>query len=383
MMRILVVHNQLWAHYKSNLFQEVYNTLCETGQGKGFKVAQIGLYEASRAKMVDNAGPVYEYPYEVLFQKSLDEVAFLPRLTRLFRIYNQFKPTVLNITGYFDWAQIVLMLYARITGVKVVLSSESSGNDKLRSAFKEKLKALLVNRANAFFCFGKTSVDYLLSLGVPEEKIAVRHGAVIDETVIFNAYSKAREMRKIDTLPGKSFIYVGRLAPEKNLLTLLKAFQESCSYATSDWRLTLVGDGPSRSELEEYVQSAGCSDRIHFTGGLPWYKVPEWLAKSDVLVLPSLSEPWGLVVNEAMVCGMPVIVSDRCGCAEDLVKNGKNGFIFDPTDGKQLQECMSFFILNPDRIPSFGKHSMELILPFNTRKIAREMVACYKSLTSG
>lgn len=375
-MRILVVHNQLWAHYKSKLFSEVYRSVKEKAPDSDFKVAQIALYEASRATMKDDDTIRYDYPYEVLFQRSLDQVGFKERLLSLFRFYHQYRPTILNITGYFDWAQVLLMIYARLRGVKVVLSSESSGGDKNRSAIKEKLKSWIVNWANAYFCFGQTSVDYLLSLGVSESKIGVRHAAIIDEAVILETYQQAK--LQIPTTHKRYFVYVGRLAPEKNLLLLLTAFA-TISKDRNDWGLLLVGDGPMRSELEGYVKEQNLQN-VTFTGGIPWYQVPKWLAKSDVLILPSLSEPWGLVVNEAMVCGMPVIVSDKCGCVNDLVHSGQNGFLFNPTSEKELGEKMQFFLENPEAILTMGQVSRETIQPFSSKLIAVQMVDVYQRL---
>ena len=141
-----------------------------------------------------------------------------------------------------------------------------------------------------------------------------------------------------------------------------------------------MGDGPARQKLELLSGTFFSDNRITFVGGFPWYKVPDWLAASDILVLPSKSEPWGLVVNEAMVCGMPVIVSEKCGCAEDLVINHQNGFTFDPDSQQELETAMLFFTQHPEKIASTGQESLKLIQPFSSKNVAREMVACYERL---
>ncbi|WP_247234960.1 glycosyltransferase family 4 protein [Telluribacter sp. SYSU D00476] len=382
-MRVLIIHNQLWAHYKSKLFSEIYNNLRANHPKADFKVVHIALHEASRAVMKDDESIRYEYPYEVLYQTSLDSVGFADRLKGLMKAYHAYKPTVLNITGYFDWAQILLMLYAKAQGVKIVLSSESSSMDRPRSGIKERLKALIVNSADAYFCFGSSSAEYLKTLGVPDSRIAVRQAAVIDEQVILNAYQRGTELRPmLPNLPRYHFVYVGRLAPEKNLLLLTKAFKEVKNTVAGavDWGLMFIGDGTEKNNLAEYVNQNEVSG-VTFTGGFPWHKVPEWLAQSTVLVLPSLSEPWGLVVNEAMVCGMPVIVSQKCGCADDLVKQGVNGHQFDPTNQAELEEIMSYYIKNPDKLKPMGEQSRAIIAPFSSTKIAREMVNTYRSLS--
>jgi glycosyltransferase involved in cell wall biosynthesis len=326
---------------------------------------------------------IYDYPYKVLFERSLDQVSFAERRQALFRIFNDYQPGVLNITGYFDWAQVLLMFYARWKGVKVVISSESSSADHNRSAWKEWIKKVIVGRANAFFCFGETSAKYLESLGVAKSAIRVKNAAVIDEQVIRNRYDETK--RELAASAGadpvsRKFVYVGRLAPEKNLTTLVWAFDNVVRQTGSDWKLLFVGDGPERANLDKLVTDSGIAAQVIFAGGSPWHQVPGWLAQSDVLVLPSKSEPWGLVVNEAMVCGMPVIVSQTCGCAPDLVRNGVNGFTFDYARQSDLEEHLSFFIRNPDRIAGMGQESVKLIAPFASGPVAAQMAAAYRDL---
>lgn len=381
-MRVLIVHNQLWAHYKSKLFSEIDQAIRERDPSDELLVAQIALYEASRKAMQGDASITYNYPYQVLFERSLDQVGFRERRKALLRVFQEYQPDVLNITGYFDWAQILLMFYARSKGIPVVLSSESSSADHQRSPWKERVKKLIVNRANAFFCFGKTSAEYLESLGVAPAAIRVRNAAVIDEQLIRQRFDDAKKAQlDANGQPvSRKFVYVGRLASEKNLGTLLRAFAHVAGRPGADWQLLLVGDGPERATLESLASELEISDRVLFAGGFPWYQVPGWLAQSDVLVLPSQSEPWGLVVNEAMVCGMPVIVSRTCGCVADLVKDHLNGFTFDHAKQQELEAHLWFFIQNPGRISEMGRESLKLVAPFASAPVAAQMADAYRSL---
>lgn len=379
-MRILIVHNQLWAHYKSVLFEAIQNTILDQSSSTTLLVAQIALYEKSRESMLGSTNlDEYEYPYKVLFNRSLDSVGTLERTTALFREFFMYKPDVLNITGYFDIAQVLLMMYARCVGVKVIISSESSIADKARSPFKEALKKLILGRANAFFCFGTSTVTYLRTLGIPSNKILVRKAAVVDNTRIRSRFLAATASTK--SAHTHNFIYVGRLAVEKNLQTLLSAYKDSLAMAhgSSTWGLILVGEGPERATLEAYVKEHSLTN-VSFVGGVPWQEVPKSLARASVLILPSYSEPWGLVVNEAMVCGMPVIVSENCGCVSDLVEPSGNGFIFDPTNKNALMEAMNYCINHPQELPKFGDRSREIIKSFSPQSVAIEMVKAYHQL---
>ncbi len=377
-MRVLIVHNQLWAHYKSKLFEEIHRNLSERYPRAVFRVVQIGLYESSRQNMQSDDTGVFNYPYQVLFRKSLDQISFTDRLKALLGAYREFRPDVLNITGYYDWAQIFLMLLAKAGGVKVVLSSESSAADHRRSPLREAVKRWVLNRVDAFFCFGTTSAEYLKRLGVPEKKIAVRNAAVIDDGRIREEFLRAaRKSRK----HSPAFIFVGRLAEEKNLKLLLGAYSKAKSQSSAPWGLILVGDGSMKSEITDYIEKEKL-DGVIVTGGVSWLEVPEWLSLADVLILPSYSEPWGLVVNEALVCGLPVIVSEKCGCAADLVEEGENGYLFDPYNTDELVAHMVRFMqMLPDRLRSYGAHGQAIVSKFAAGKVAAEMVNTYASLS--
>ncbi|ODS84694.1 MAG: hypothetical protein ABS46_02900 [Cytophagaceae bacterium SCN 52-12] len=377
-MRVLIVHNQLWAHYKSKLFEEIHRNLSERYPRAVFRVVQIGLYESSRRSMQSEDAGGYDYPYQLLFRESLDRISFPTRLKALLAAYREFRPDVLNITGYYDWAQILLMCLAKAGGVKVVLSSESSAADHNRSPLRETVKRWIVNRADAFFCFGTTSVEYLKRLGVPEKKITVRNAAVIDDRRIREEFLHARLTARKHS---PAFIFVGRLAEEKNLKLLLEAYRRAKSQSPVPWGLMLVGDGPMKNEITDYVEKERL-EGVTITGGVSWLEVPRWLSLADVLILPSYSEPWGLVVNEALVCGLPVIVSEKCGCAGDLVEAGKNGYLFDPYNADELAAHMVRFMeMPPEQLQSYGARGQAIVSKFAAGKVAAEMVNTYVSLS--
>lgn len=377
-MRVLIIHNQAWAHYKSVLFQEIDREFKNNYPDSELLVAHIALHEQSRAVMTDDETVIYDYPQRILFQRSLDSVSFSERLRALFKTFRDFKPDVLNINGWFDPAQVVLALYAKKLGVKLVISSESSQLDRPRKNFKESLKTRFLRRADAFFCFGKTSVEYLKSLSVSESLIPVKRAAVVDNERIARTFAEAA--RGAQERKHRNFIYVGRLASEKNLPLLLSAYRNCIETAQhANWGLIFVGDGPMKGQLIKTAAEHGLSG-VTFAGGMPWHEVPTYLAQADVLILPSLSEPWGLVVNEAMVCGLPVVVSSQCGCVGDLVQHGQNGFTFDPEEEKELTAALLHYINHPDDVARHGAKSRELIAPFSPTAVGREMAAAFQRL---
>jgi glycosyltransferase involved in cell wall biosynthesis len=140
-----------------------------------------------------------------------------------------------------------------------------------------------------------------------------------------------------------------------------------------------LGEGEQKSDLQQFVIKNEI-ENITFLAGVNWYEVPNYLALADVFVLPSTSEPWGLVVNEAMVCGLPVLVSDCCGCVEDLVKNNENGFSFDPYNAEELTEKLRYFVQNPDQIKPMGEASRQSIAQFSAATVATEILTGFRRL---
>jgi glycosyltransferase involved in cell wall biosynthesis len=120
------------------------------------------------------------------------------------------------------------------------------------------------------------------------------------------------------------------------------------------------------NSLKSSVHRAGLEESIRFFGFQPYDSIPAWYARSACLILPSISEPWGLVVNEAMASGLPVIVSDRCGCADDLVEDGRNGYIFPAEDADSLTKRMfTFDALSETDLGAMGRRSQEIIARFS------------------
>jgi glycosyltransferase involved in cell wall biosynthesis len=377
-MRVLIVHNQLWAHYKSKLFSELHRLSPQ--YDIEVHVAQIALSEKSRANMGNAEAFRYEYDYEVLFETSLDQVKFWPRTKALLKKIRSYQPDVLNLTGWYDPAQWVLLFYAKLMGMKVVISNESNVRDHLRMGAKERFKQFLLSQADGFFCFGKSSAAYLEKLGAKPSEIFTQKAAVVDNEVILSHYQKAvveRESRKkTKNWPRYNFIFVGRLIPPKNLPLLIEAFTE-ISMEAPEWGLVLLGEGEQKAGLQHLAQNV---KNIRFEAGVPWYEVAEYLALADVLVLASESEPWGLVVNEAMICGLPVLVSEPSGCVEDLVQAGQNGFTFHPHQKADLVDRMRYFTQNTANLTQMGEASRQIVALFEPEKVAHEMLKGIKSL---
>jgi glycosyltransferase involved in cell wall biosynthesis len=159
------------------------------------------------------------------------------------------------------------------------------------------------------------------------------------------------------------FLYVGRLEEHKGIPQLLDAVGAVRTAGGTRW--VIVGDGTLRNLVE---QAAAADPRILYTGRQPTATVVQWMRASDALVLPSLFEPWGLVVNEAMCCGLPIIATDRVGAVDDLVFDGLNGIIVPVGDGAALAAAMDKLAASPDLRRNMATASRAIIQPWTTER---------------
>ena len=380
--RVLLLHNILWSHYKAIVFSELYKLF----QNDGFELLVLQL--ATTEKQRKNLGNIdlssHNYPYKLLFNSSIEEIPSHKQVCAIIRelLANHFD--IIVIPGYAYIMCWFALLYSRLTGKKIIVSFDSTEMDNPKQWFKEWIKRRFISQCHGAFCYGTKSKEYLVKLGMPSENVYTRCQAT-DNRKLADIHGAALENRDAQLCENKfcsyNCIYVGRLSEEKNIVTLLSAFArvKRENAQAHDWGLILVGDGPEKLSLQQEVADLQIPD-VFFVGGKAWGEVPRYYALSNVFILPSVSEPWGLVVNEAMVCGLPVIVSNNCGAAYDIVLNGENGFTFDPLDETDLAHKMALFMDSPLEIERMGGNSRKIIADYSPLHAAEQMLRGLKTL---
>jgi 1,2-diacylglycerol 3-alpha-glucosyltransferase len=179
--------------------------------------------------------------------------------------------------------------------------------------------------------------------GIPHDRMFFGVNAVDNDFFAGRAARSrvnADNLRKEQNLPEKFLLGVGRQIPKKNWPALVKAwssFKKHC--ADSAMQLVLVGNGPDRGNLERAVRKLGLRD-VQFRDFASQEELAGLYGLAHALVLPSHGETWGLVINEAMACGLPIMASRGCGCATTLVENGRNGWRFDPETVEDMTTCI-------------------------------------------
>lgn len=269
--------------------------------------------------------------------------------------------------------------------VPLMLWVESTDKDlRSRNPMTEFLKARFMRACRAFVVPGKSAFEYVMNYGTDQEDIFTAPNAV--DTELFAGRAAAARQNSARTrealqLPSRFFLFVGRLVPEKGIFDLLGAYGKLTPEIRAEIGLVFVGDGPARAELVHrasgiepgQVQCAGFAHREQLAG---------FYALAEAFVFPSHTDTWGLVVNEAMACGLPVISSDAAGCTADLVQDGWNGRVIRRGDVGQLASAMEEMARDPAIRAQMGSHSRESILKYSPEACAAGIAQAALALRS-
>ena len=321
-------------------------------------------------------------PVETLFpDKSWGEVKSWQMARALWNRLNQLDPTVVLVPGYYTAPGLAAALWGKLRGRRTVLMTESTEADHARKPLREAVKSLLVRWLFDWaIAGGGPHRRYLQRLGFSPQRIARFYDVVDNDFFEERSGAIRRHSEAADfDLPPRYFLYVGRLAQEKNVMGLLAAYLD---YRRSGgaWALVLVGDGPERRRLEQMSEASPYGRDVHFIGLKSAAELPQYYAFAGCFVLPSTREPWGLVTNEAMAAGLPLIVSRCCGCAEDLLLEGENGCSFDPAIPGDLTACLTAVsALEKDSLLDMGCRSQEIISHFSPAAWAAEVARIARS----
>jgi glycosyltransferase involved in cell wall biosynthesis len=228
--------------------------------------------------------------------------------------------------------------------------------------------------SDAVFCYGTRSKEYVASYGVNEQRIFSNCQAA----ALPHGYDSLAVRRHYEDNPRRTsgpvrFLYVGRLAKEKGLDDLLDAFR-LVRERMPEARLDIAGSGVLTEELQQRARTLGLESAVAFLGAKSPDDIGRLLLASDAMVLPSHTEPWGLVVNEALSYGCPVVVSDICGCVPELVRDGVTGHTFPTGDVAALSAAMlAVAKLSEDRL-EVAKQCIQLIEQFTPERAADEIL---------
>jgi L-malate glycosyltransferase len=330
------------------------------------RVLAVEVSASSKLYAWEPSGTVKGTEKFLLFPgKVYEAISPLRRFWRQLRVLRRCDVAFIGV-AYSEPDIIFLAFTLRFLGVKVVMMTASKFDDRPRRAVKELLKSFVLSSYHAAIVGGCRQHDYVRFLGFRER--AVRPG--------YNTVSMRRVREQASKAPQtpfaeRAFIFVGRFVDKKNIETMLEAYANYSRSAGALARpLVMIGDGPLRPVLDRMCDELGITGLVQFTGFLTAPQVSERLAASLTLVLVSAEEQWGLVINEAVAVGLPIIASSEVGAREALVRNLVNGFVVQSTSAPYITLALLRIGASEDAWQRMSARSLELSWMADTERFA-------------
>ena len=371
-MHVSIYHNILWSKYKGGVFSQVY--VQSQARGIGTSFIQIAETDDERIALGDVDLSYHQYPFRLLFRGAYGHPSRWRRVATLVQDVLKNSSDLVVMPGYHRveyWAMLLVCILLRR---KRAVFCDSTEFDRPKTNWRELAKRVFFSGCDGFFCYGIRSKEYLLKYGAEESKIVYRCQAA----ALPHEYDPAKVLARYEALPRSTskvhrFTYVGRLSIEKGLFDLLEAFATVHATA-SNVRLDLVGAGPLRAELMARVSELKLEHVVALLGAKTIDEIAELFTDSTASVLPSHSEPWGLVVNESLSYGCPVVVSSVCGCVPDLVVDGVTGYSFEVGDIEALSRAMlSTIEMAADRV-AVARQCLAVISEYTPNRAAAQIL---------
>ncbi|HXH81324.1 MAG TPA: glycosyltransferase family 4 protein [Candidatus Tectomicrobia bacterium] len=293
---------------------------------------------------------------------------------------------VLWVHGHQHLTTWLAVAAARLRGMRVLVRDEQTllhPRPFPRSLVRGLALRALYSQSSALY-IGEANRRHFSRYGMPARRMFAAPYCVDNQRYVAAARALAAERAEVRGSFGIAgdrpvVLFAGKLIPKKQPLLLLEAFARV--RRDHDCALLFAGDGPLRGDAERLARRLGTPD-VHFAGFLNESEMPRAYAAADVFVLPSnLHETWGLVVNEAMNFGLPVVVSDKVGCAADLVRPGENGYVVRHDDAGALAGAVARLVADAGLRAQFGERSRAIVREYSIERCADGIVAACTGAT--
>jgi len=295
------------------------------------------------------------------------------------------RPDVL-VSVYSGASYLLGWAVAKIRGTKTAFWCPMTMDSWVKRAWwKTAMKRAIFPCLDGVLCCGEDSRRYAVSCGVQRSKtLLLPHSIDVDHFRCGVAYAHSRraELSAKLGLRGTVFIYVGRLWWGKGLSTLLQAFAELQHRQSEEVSLLIVGDGPDEANLRQWCDEHGLRN-VMFAGFRQKAELPRFYAAADVFVFPTLGDPYGLVVDEAMASSLPVVSTSAAGEIRERITQGVNGFVVPPKDSAALADRMAHLASDPTLRRCMGKESAKRVEARTPENWARAFEEAVRTLLNG
>lgn len=352
--KILVITNII-PPYRVPLYNYLNKNL------ENLKVLFLSITEKNRNWNVNKNK--MNFNYEILKGKrfELRKGHYTLHINSIINKLKEYNPDIIMLTGYDQPAYWFALNYAKKRKIKVVMWNESTLlSSKLQKGIFYKLKKLFLNKIDMFITSGSKASEYLRFFGISDNKIVTGCNGIDNEWF----FKRIKEIKKSDQYKDlkkkyqnkKVLLFIGRLIKYKGLDIIFEILKE---IDHSNVHLLILGNGPDKDCLMNLCKNMKLETISDFVGYVQRYELPKYFAISDIFIFPSLLEPWGFVLNEALACGVPSLASKYAGASYDLIKEGINGYLFDPNNKNEFKEKIKKIIkddINRDNVSESVKN---------------------------
>lgn len=281
----------------------------------------------------------------------------------------RFRPHVIFTSAFSIWTALAIVLKPLCRWkVVIVFDGISTGTDYLNSGIRVPFRRVISWFADGFITNNTISKDYLTKIaGAKSDRIFIGPYLIPDSKILLS-HSQTIDSNLIKQKP--IFLYVGQIIPRKGLQFLLEACHLLKKRGHFTFALWIVGNGSHQEELETFAEQYELQDVVKWVGKVDYHCLGIYFQQADVFICPTLEDIWGMVVLEAMVLGKPVLCSKLAGSV-DLIKNGENGYVFDPYQPEKLAGLMSQFIKEPNLIEQMGERSQQIMMVHTPKSVTK------------
>lgn len=355
MKRVLLISN-VPQTYRIPLFNEIDRQL-------NHKAIQLKVVFASdgykrRKSKIDFSEMKFQYEILKSFKINFGNVEkTMFTYGGISNLISEYKPDKIIVLG-FSLATIKIFLRSLFKKTDYVIWSGAliMATQKY-SILRQMLRRVLIRRASAFVAYGSKAKQYLIDQGASPEKVHIGINTV-DSRFFFVETDKIRATLTPDV--KKHLLYIGYLVPRKNVMKLIDIIEE-LSVTRKDFVLDIIGDGSDKPLLEKAVEEKKLGEFVNFHGFIQRNGLPKYFAQSACFLFQTDFDVWGLVLNEAMAAGLPVLSSVNAAATYDLIVEGETGFAVDYNDSDQIIEKIKLLLDNPELSKRIGDNAHRLI----------------------
>jgi len=287
---------------------------------------------------------------------------------------------IIHAHGYYYFPAYLAALARHITGIPLVLTTHSGPESRmpsLRKLYNQTVGKFCLKTTDQIISLTRRGAEYLTSIGARSEKISVIPNGV--DTNLFSRRTDGYSFREKYGIIGNVILFVGRLSKVKGLNYLIDAMPEILNEVPDAILLIIGPDFGLKTELRRRAKQLYIEKKVLFTGTLSGAELVDSYAASDVFVLPSIAESFGIVLLEAMAMGKPVIATD-IGAARDLIQNGVNGFIIKPRRPDQIAKAVISLIKNRNLATKMGDINRKIASEYSWDNITQAISQVYREL---